>query len=74
MCILFESEVKSSVSSYKLSCNLASLADKIQYLCTILFDCSVLWNKSHFATRNFFLLMRSHNNAIIDYQKSSCAE
>ena len=40
MCILFESEVKSSVSSYKLSCNLASLADKIQYLCTILFDCS----------------------------------
>ena len=40
MCIFFESEVKSSVSSYKLSCNLASLADKIQYLCTILFDCS----------------------------------
>ena len=39
MCILFESEVKSSVSSYKISCNLVSLADKIQYLCTILFDC-----------------------------------
>ena len=39
MCILFESEVKSSVSSYKISCNLASLADKIQHLCTILFYC-----------------------------------
>ena len=73
MCILFESEVKSSVSSYKISCNLASLADKIQYLCTILFDCLCCEIRVRLLHASF-LLMRSHNNAIIDYQKSSCAE